>query len=152
VAFAAYERRVANPMIPPGLFASRTFGGVNVLTLLLYLALTGVFFVLPFDLVQVQHYSSTATGAAFLPFALLAGLLSPPVGALADRIGVRPLLVAGPFVTALGLASFAVPGIGGSYWTTFLAPMCLTGLGLGLTVAPLTTAVLASVEPAEAGV
>src|SRR5204862_3483608 len=103
ITFVIHERRAAIPMVPPALFASRTFSGVNLLTLLLYLAVTGAFFVLPFNLVQVQHYSSTATGAAFLPFALLVGLLSPRVGALADRIGSRPLLVAGPTITAVGL-------------------------------------------------
>src|SRR5262245_21231405 len=152
VAFAIHERRTSAPMVPPTLFASRNFLGANILTLLLYLGVTGTFFVLPFNLVQVQGYSSTATGAAFLPFALLVGVLSRRVGALADRIGARPLLVAGAAVTALGLASFAVPGIGGSYWSTFLVPMVLTGIGMALTVAPLTTSVLASVEPADAGV
>src|SRR5262249_39948364 len=152
VGFAIHERRTPAPMVPPTLFASRSFLGANVLTLLLYLGVAGVFFVLPFNLVQVQGYSSTATGAAFLPFALVVGVLSRRVGALADRIGTRPLLVAGPAVTALGLASFAVPGIGGAYWATFLVPMVLTGFGMALTVAPLTTSVLASVEPADAGV
>ena len=152
VAFAIRERRTPVPMVPPALFASRSFVGANGLTLLLYLGVTGAFFVLPFNLVQVQGYSSTATGAAFLPFALLVGVLSRPVGALADRIGARPLLVAGPAVTALGLAAFAVPGIGGSYWATFFVPMVLTGVGMALTVAPLTTTVLASVGPAHAGV
>jgi EmrB/QacA subfamily drug resistance transporter len=152
IAFVVHERRTAMPMIPPALFASRSFRGVNLLTFLLYLGVTGAFFVLPFNLVQVQHYSSTATGAAFLPFALLVGLLSPRVGALGDRIGARPLLVAGPTITALGLAGFALPGIGGPYWATFLAPMLLTGFGMALTVSPLTLTVLASVTPAEAGI
>jgi EmrB/QacA subfamily drug resistance transporter len=152
VAFVLHERHAASPMIPPALFASRTFRGVNILTLLLYAGVAGAFFVLPFNLVQVQGYSSTATGAAFLPFALLMGLLSRRVGGLADRIGTTPLLVGGPLLTAGGLASFALPGIGGPYWATFLAPMILTGLGMALTVAPLTTSVLGAVEPAEAGV
>jgi MFS family permease len=152
IAFVLHERRTASPMIPPALFTSRSFVGVNLLTFLLYFGVTGAFFVLPFNLVQVQHYSSTATGAAFVPFALLVGLLSPRVGALGDRIGARPLLVAGPTITALGLALFALPRIGGPYWATFLAPMLLTGFGMALTVAPLTTAVLGSVTPAEAGI
>src|SRR5262249_38077704 len=98
VGFAIHERRTPAPMVPPTLFASRSFLGANVLTLLLYLGVAGVFFVLPFNLVQVQGYSSTATGAAFLPFALVVGVLSRRGGALADRIGTRPLLVAGPAV------------------------------------------------------
>jgi EmrB/QacA subfamily drug resistance transporter len=150
--FVIHERRSAAPMIPPGLFASRSFVGASVVTLLLYLGVTGAFFLLPFNLVQVQHYSSTATGAAFLPFALLVGVLSPRVGVLADRIGPQPLLVAGSTITALGLASFALPDVTGSYWATFFFPMILTGLGMALAVAPLTTTVLASVDPADAGI
>lgn len=152
LAFVAHERRAHAPMIPPALFGSRSFTGINALTLLLYFGVTGAFFVLPFDLVNVQHYSSTATGAAFLPFALLVGALSRRIGALGDRIGARPLLIAGATITALGLAAFALPGVGGGYATTFLAPMLLTGFGMALTVAPLTTAVLGSVAPADAGI
>src|SRR5437016_2653113 len=151
-AFVRQERRTASPMVPPALFASRAFRGVNLLTLLLYLGVTGAFFVLPFNLVQVQGYSSTATGAAFLPFALLVGVLSRRVGALGDRIGTRPLLVGRPVITALGLASFAVPGIGGPYWTTFLGPMIVTGFGMSLPLAARPTTVLAAVGPVEAGV
>jgi MFS family permease len=152
LAFVLHERRTASPMLPPALFASGAFVGVNVLTLLVYGGIAGAFFVLPFNLVQVQGYSSTATGAAFIPFALLVGVLSRRAGSLADRVGTKPLLVGGPLLAALGLAAFALPGIGGPYWATFLAPMMLTGLGMALTIAPVTTSVLATVEPAEAGV
>jgi EmrB/QacA subfamily drug resistance transporter len=152
VGFVRHERRTPTPMVPPTLFRSRTFSGINLLTVLVYAGVAGVFFVLPFNLVQVQGYSSTATGAAFLPFALLVGMLSRRVGGLADRIGTKPLLVGGSALTAVGLAAFAVPGIGGPYWRTFLLPMVVTGLGMALTVAPLTTSVLASVRPSEAGI
>lgn len=152
VGFARWEARTAAPMVPPALFASRAFSGANVLTVLVYGGVTGVFFLLPFNLVEVQGYSSTATGAAFLPFALALAVLSRRAGALADRVGTRPLLVAGPLLTAAGLAAFAIPGIGGPYWATFLAPMTLTGIGMALTAAPLTTGVLAAVPPAAAGV
>jgi EmrB/QacA subfamily drug resistance transporter len=150
--FVAWERRAPAPMVPPALFASRAFSGANLLTILVYGGVTGVFFLLPFNLVEVQGYSSTATGAAFLPFALALAVLSRRAGALADRVGTRPLLVAGPLLTAVGLATFALPGIGGSYWTTFLVPMTLTGVGMALTAAPLTTGVLAAVPSAAAGV
>ncbi len=150
--FVGHERRVATPMLPPALFASRAFVGVNVLTLLVYGGVAGAFFVLPFDLVQVQGYSSTATGAAFLPFAALVGVLSRRVGRFADRFGTTRVLVAGATLTAVGLGTFALPGIGGPYWTTFLVPMVLTGLGMALTAGPLTTNVLASVAAADAGV
>lgn len=152
VALAVVEARATAPMVPPALFRNRGFAGVNLLTLLLYFAVTGAFFVLPFNLVQVQGYSATATGAAFLPFAALLAVLSRPVGGLADRLGARPLLVAGPLVTAAGIALLARPGIGGAYATTFLLPMTVIGLGMALTVAPLTTTVMGSVDPGEAGV
>ena len=139
-------------MLPPALFRSRAFVGVNVLTVLIYGGVAGAFFVLPFDLVQVQGYSSTATGAAFLPFAVLVGLFSRRVGRLADRLGTRRVLVTGAMLTAVGLASFAVPGLVGPYWKTFLVPMLLTGLGMAFTAGPLTTNVLAAVEPANAGI
>jgi EmrB/QacA subfamily drug resistance transporter len=151
-AFIYHERRTTTPMLPPALFGSRTFRAVNVFTLLIYAGVSGVFFVLPFNLVKVQGYSSTATGATMLPFALLVGMLSRAVGRLADRYGTKPLLVSGAVLTVVGLATFALPGIGGPYWATFLAPMTLTGLGMALTVAPLTTSVLSSVSPAEAGI
>lgn len=150
--FVAWERRAATPMVPPALFRSPAFSGANLLTVLVYGGVTGVFFLLPFNLVEVQGYSSTATGAAFLPFALALAALSRRAGALADRVGTRPLLVVGPLLTAAGLAGFALPGVGGAYWTTFLAPMTLTGVGIGLIAAPLTAGVLAAVPPAAAGV
>ena len=150
--FVVHERRTAHPMVPPGLFRSRTFRGVNVLTVLVYAGISGAFFVLPFKLVQVDRYSATATGAAFLPFALLVGLLSRRAGTLADRIGAKPLLVAGAVLTAIGLAAFALPGLDAPFWASVLAPMTITGFGMALTVAPLTTTVLASVDPQSAGI
>ena len=151
-AFIYHERRTTSPMIPPALFSSHSFRGINIFTLLVYAGVSGALFVLPFNLVQVQGYSSTATGGTMLPFAFLVGVLSPWVGRFSDGVGSKPLLVGGAVLTAIGLASFALPGIGGSYWTTFLPPMTLTGLGMALTVAPLTTTALSSVSSADAGV
>jgi MFS family permease len=150
--FIRHERSAASPMIPPALLASARLRGISIFTLLVYAGVSGAFFILPFNLVQVQGYSGTATGAAFLPFALISAVLSRYVGRLADRIGSKRLLVGGSALTAVGLASFALPGIGGSYWATFLLPMTLTGFGMALTVAPLTTSVLAAVAPADAGI
>ena len=150
--FLWHEARTLSPMMPLRLFRSATFLGANVLTLLLYFALGGAFFVLPFDLVRVHGYSATATGAAYLPFAALLGGLSRPAGSLADRLGARAPLVAGPLVAAVGLLLLALPGAGGSYWTTFFPAMCVIGLGMAITVAPLTSAVMGAVDEQEVGV
>jgi EmrB/QacA subfamily drug resistance transporter len=146
VAFVFIERRSANPMVPLSLFRSRTFTAANILTLFLYAALSGALFLLPFNLMQVQHYSPAWVGAALLPFIVTMSVLSRWIGALADRIGPRPLLIVGPLVASGGLALFALPSIGGSYWTTFFPAILTLGLGMAITVAPLTTAVMTSID------
>ena len=150
-AFVAWERRTDHPMVPPRLFASAAFSGANALTLLLYLALGGLSFLLPYLLIGVHGYSATQAGAAFLPFTLLMGGLSRWVGGHTETLGARRMLIAGPLLAAAGLALFAVPGTGGSYWTTFLAPMTVLGLGMAVAVAPLTTVVMGAVGDDDAG-
>src|SRR5262245_52885951 len=150
--FALLEQRVPTPMLPPRLLLSRSFVGVNVLTLLLYLAMTSTFFLVPFNLIQVQRYSAAEAGAAFLPFAASVGALSGWAGGLSDRWGPRPVLILGSFVSAAGLALFALPGIGGTYWSTYFAPMAAVGLGTAMSATPITAVVLGAVDPAQAGI
>jgi EmrB/QacA subfamily drug resistance transporter len=146
------ERRVANPMLPFQLFRSRTFTLANILTLLLYGALGVVLFLLPLDLIQVQHYSATEAGAALVPLAIIMFTLSRWAGGLINRVGPRIPLTIGPAIAAVGIALFARGGTGGSYWTTVFPAVCLLGFGMAITVAPLTTAVMGAVETQHSGV
>jgi len=149
--FVRVEARSASPMLPLGLFRERNFTGANVLTLLLYAALGGSLFFLPLNLIQVQGEGATAAGAALLPFIAIMFLLSRWAGTLVDVFGPKLPLVVGPVIAAIGFALFAWPSVGSSYWVAFFPAICVLGLGMSITVAPLTTTVMNAVGEDLAG-
>ncbi|MFZ3225152.1 MAG: MFS transporter [Xanthobacteraceae bacterium] len=150
-AFLFVERASAAPMLPLGLFQSRTFSAVNLLTLLLYAALGGLWFFLPFALIQVHGYPAALAGAAFLPFTILMIALSRWAGGLLDRYGARLPLIVGPSIAAFGIALLGVIVPHGAYWQ-FLVAITILGLGMVISVAPLTTAVIDAVPAHQTGV
>jgi EmrB/QacA subfamily drug resistance transporter len=152
VAFVVVQARTRAPMMPLGLFKSRDFVGTNLLTLLLYFALSGALFFLPFILIGAFKYSATAAGATLLPLSLLLGFLSSSTAKLTERFGARRMLMAGPAVAAAGFALLALPGVGWSYWVGFFPAMVVLGLGMTIAVAPLTTTVMNAVPTAHAGI
>ena len=150
--FVVVERRIPDPMLRCDLFASRSFSGANIYTFLLYTALGGSMYFVPFVLINVHHYTPTEAGAALLPFVAILVAASHWSGGLVARIGARTPLLFGALFAAAGFIAFAVPGNDGSYWTTFFPAATILGLGGALFVAPLTTSVMNSVPVEHAGV
>jgi EmrB/QacA subfamily drug resistance transporter len=153
-AFVVVEARSPHPMMPLRLFRSHTFAGANLLTLFLYGALTVGTFFLSLNLVQAQGYSQSVAGFAFTPFAILLAALSRLTGGLADRYGPRLPLIVGPALAGLGFLLFAFVGVTGGvgdYWTTFFPGIVVFGIGMAITVAPLTATVMGAVSARFAG-
>jgi EmrB/QacA subfamily drug resistance transporter len=151
IAFVLFERRTPDPMVRCDLFASRAFSVANVYTFLLYAAIGGSLYFVPFVLINVHHYTPTAAGAALLPFIFIMVVSSRWSGGLVARIGPRTPLLFGSILAGLGFLAYALPGTDGSYWTTFFPAATILGLGGALFVAPLTTTVMNSVPVEHAG-
>jgi EmrB/QacA subfamily drug resistance transporter len=146
IIFIFVEHRAESPLVPLTLFRSRAFSGANALTLLLYAALSGAMFLLPFNFIQIRHYTPAGAGAALLPIVATMSLLSRYTGALADRIGPRLPLIVGPIVAGCGFALLALRLSSVSYWSAFFPGLLVLGLGMAVTVAPLTTTVMTSID------
>src|SRR5580658_5070463 len=149
--FVYAEHRSSNPILPLSLFQSRTFSAVNLLTLLLYAALNGVFFFLPFALIQVHGYPATLAGSTLLPFTIIMAALSRWAGGLIDRFGARLPLMIGPAIAALGIGLIGLTVANGSY-SEFLVSIAILGFGMVVTAAPLTAAVIDPAPAHETGV
>jgi EmrB/QacA subfamily drug resistance transporter len=151
-AFLLVERRVEHPMLPLGLFASRTFSAANAMTLLVYAALGAILFFLVIDLQTVLGYGALEAGMATLPITVLMLLLAARGGALGARIGPRIPMTVGPLVMAVGVGWLSLVGDGTTYWLGVMPPLVVFALGLALMVAPLTATVLAAAPEGRAGV
>ena len=151
-AFLWAEAKEAHPMMPLGLFRSPVFSGINGLTLLLYFALGGAMFFLPFELIRVHGWTATGAGSAMLPFAAVMGLFSGAAGRLADRFGAKPSLSLGPILAGCGLVLLAFMPEKAGYVAGPLAGMTVMAIGMTLAVGPLTAAVMGAVAEGHTGV
>ncbi len=153
-AFILYEHKSNHPLMPLVLFRSVNFSTSNGITLFLYGALSALTFFLPLNLVQIQGYSEWLGGLVLFPMVLLIAILSPITGNLVEKFSPRIFLIAGPLVTGTGFFIFSQIGQTGGpheYWRSFFLPTFMMGIGMGITVAPLTTTVMSAVDRKNSG-
>ena len=148
--YGVWERTSDRAMTPPRLWRNRAFVGLNLATVMIYAGLSLMFFLLPFDLIERRNLSATEAGLVLLPFTLGVGFLSSTFGALADRIGARAMLVAGPLAAALAFLWMALT-TESSLLLGVLGPMTLLGLAFAVLITPLTATVMSSVEERDEG-
>jgi EmrB/QacA subfamily drug resistance transporter len=151
VGFVIVERHSSHPLVPLHLFGSRSFSGANLMTFLLYAGFGGALFLLPIVLIQVHDYSATAATAALVPFAVINFVTGRWSGGLVTRYGEKLPLMIGPVLAAAAFILLAVPGVGGSYWTTYFPAVLVLGIGMSLVFGPLSIAVLNAVEGEHSG-
>lgn len=150
--FILAEAKSAAPMLPPALFRDRNFSGANALTVVLYAALSASLFILPFMLIEVHDYSATAAGASFLPFSVIMGGGSRFAGAVSDRLGARLPLIGGPVLTGAGFLLLGLTGGQASYWLAVFPGLVLVGIGMTISIPPLTSTVFNASPPAMSGI
>jgi MFS family permease len=153
VLFVAIEALLGQrAMMPLSLYRSRPFTATNAITLLLYFALGGALYYLPFGLIRLAGYSATQAGAALLPFALIVGFGASVSGSVADRLGPRLPLTIGPIIAACGLAMLAFADLRQPFWVGVFPAVVLLAIGMAITVPPLTSTVMAAAGKAHAGI
>ncbi|MEX1112751.1 MAG: MFS transporter [Candidatus Andersenbacteria bacterium] len=141
--FAIRETRASHPLVPPDMFKSSLVTGANLATLFLYTALNGLIFYLILNFQQVHNFSPLQTGLAFMPAPLIITILAGPFGSLADKIGPRIPMMVGPALVSVAFFLLAFTGPDSNYFTRFLPGLVLHGIGMAVTVAPLTKSALA---------
>lgn len=149
IVFVVVERHATNPVMPPSLFRSRIFTGGNIVTVLLYAALSGSLFLLPFDLLVRRELTTAEAGLTILPFGLIIGFMSRWMGGLADKHGPRPFLIVGPVLVAIACGVLAL-GLA-NFWVGVMAPAMVLAVGMGVVVSPLTTAVMNAAPQDKSG-
>ncbi|PIB94515.1 DHA2 family efflux MFS transporter permease subunit [Caulobacter sp. FWC2] len=152
VGFIVLQGREAHPMMPLSLYRSTTFSGANLLTLALYFGLTGALFFLPYELIARHGYKAAEAGATLLPLSLVMGTLSGVAGKVANKVGARAMLTVGPITAGIGFGLLAGPWIGSGFWTGVLPALLILALGMTISVAPLTSTVMAAVPSSHSGV